>query len=86
MLVKLKRQRGKGKGTEPDTAEGEGSEAAIGFDVCAKAATVGEAVSAMKMMTAQCCGGGTFRHWLRPSLTSVLGFVGGEVGSGQPRD
>ena len=82
----IERQRGKGKSTEPDTTEGEGSKAAIGFDVCAKAATVGEAVSAMKMMTAQCCGGGTSHHWLRPSLRSGLGFVGGEVGSGQPRD
>ena len=40
----IERQRGKGKGTEPDTTEGEGSEAAIGFVdvVCARVATVGE--------------------------------------------
>ena len=38
------------------------------------------------MMTAQCCGGGTSRHWLRPSLRSGLGFVGGELGSGEPHD
>jgi hypothetical protein len=28
-------------------------------------------------MTAQCSSGGAFHHWLRPSLRSVLGFVGG---------
>ena len=95
MLVKLKRQRGKGKGTKPNTTEGEGSEAAIGFVdvVCARAAMVGEEGigdeqwrSAMKIDGGACSGGGTSRHWLRPSLRSGLGFVGGEVGSGQPRD
>ena len=67
--------------------------AAIGFvgDVCARAATVGEDRSEMRCRrcrstVAQCSGGGTSRHWLRPSLRSGLGFVGGEVGSGQPRD
>ena len=75
----IERQRGKGKGTEPDTAEWEGSEAAIGFNVCAKAATVGEAVLVMKMTTAQCYGRGTSHHWQCPSLRSGLGFVGGEV-------
>jgi hypothetical protein len=29
--------------------------------------------------------GGVSRHWLRPSLRSGLGFVGGECGSGEPR-
>ena len=50
VLVKLKRQRGKGEGTEPDMAKGEGSEAAIGFVdvVCAWAATVGEDGSEMQ--------------------------------------
>ena len=42
--VELERQRVKGEGVEPDTAEGEGSEDAITFVgvVCARAATVGE--------------------------------------------
>ena len=50
MLVKLKRQRGKGEGTEPDTTEGEDLEAAIGFVdvVCARVATVGEDGSEMR--------------------------------------
>ena len=44
MHVELERQRWKGEGAEPDTAEGEGSEDAITFVgvVCARAATVGE--------------------------------------------
>ena len=46
----IERQRGKGEDTEPDKAEGEGSEAAIGFVdvVCAWAATVGEDGSEMR--------------------------------------
>ena len=46
----IERQRGKGKGTEPDMAEGEGSEASIGFvdAVCSRAAMVGEDVSEMQ--------------------------------------
>ena len=42
--VELERQRGKGEGVEPDTAEGEGSEDAITFVdvICTRAATVGE--------------------------------------------
>ena len=44
MHVELERQRWKGEGAEPDTAEGKGSADAIRFvgDVCARAATVGE--------------------------------------------
>ena len=46
MHVELERQRWKGEGAEPDTAEGEGSADAIRFvgDVCARTATVSEDV------------------------------------------
>ena len=78
---------------EPDTAEGDDPEAAIGFvgEVCARAATAGEDGSEMRCRrwrstAAQCSGGGTSRHWLRPSLRSGLGFVGRELGSGEPRN
>ena len=44
MHVELERQRWKGEGAEPDTAEGEGSADAIRFvgDVCARTATGSE--------------------------------------------
>ena len=60
---------------EPDTAEGEGSESAIGFvgEVCARAATVGE--EGDEDVDVDVAGG------------AAGGFpVGGELGSGQPRD
>ena len=58
--MELERQRGKGEGVEPDTAEGGPEVSAISFvgEVCARAATFGEEVNEV--------GGAGRRGWWLP--------------------
>ena len=62
--VELERQRGKGEEhVEPDTAEGDGPEAAISFvgEVCARTAMFGEEVDEVINV-----GGAGWRGWWLP--------------------